>query len=359
MDGFLLARSGMVLRATGARHVYRTASDAAAALRAGEVSFVAGALPFDPEQATALFVPDRVTRSAVAIGEPAAVDLAVIGENPSPDEHVAQVSRAIELIQTGDLQKVVLARSIDVAASTPIDPLAFAAQAAARYPGGNVFAVDLSAAGPDYVGVTLIGASPEVLVSRRGAEVTLKPLAGSAPRGGDPESDEANAQKLLDSGKNQEEHGYVIEYLREKLTPLCANLAIPDQPILASTPDVWHLATPIRAHLKDVSVTALDLAMLLHPTPAVCGTPTTAALDEILRSEEDRGFYAGAVGWCDANGDGDWIVSIRCAQLSPDCRTARLYAGGGIVASSDPGDELAETTAKLRTLRGLLSADTD
>lgn len=359
MDGFLLARSGTMLRATGTQQVFVSAPEAADRLRAGQAQFIAGAMPFDPARPAALIVPEHVSRSATAAGRLGSVNLSVTAEKPTPDEHMARVRAAVQRIHRGELQKVVLARSVDVATNTPIDPEKFAAQAAARYPSGNVFAVDLSAAGSEHTGTTLIGASPEVLVSRRGAEVTLKPLAGSAPRGSDPEADAANAQKLLDSGKNREEHSYVIEYLRDRLGPLCATIEIPDQPILASTPDVWHLATPIRAHLADPAVTALDLAVLLHPTPAVCGTPSRAALDAILEFEEDRGFYAGAVGWCDANGDGDWIVSIRCAQLSADGRSARLYAGGGIVASSDPSDELAETTAKLRTLQGLLSTDSD
>ncbi|WP_018159078.1 isochorismate synthase MenF [Smaragdicoccus niigatensis] len=359
MDGFLLARAGSVVRATGARETFQSVHEAGIAIRTQRDAFIAGALPFDPTHPTALFRAGQVTRRSITPVQHDPIALSVVAENPTPAEHSARVAGAIERIRAGELEKVVLARSIDVAANAAIDPVDFALHAAVRYPTGNVFAVDLSAAGSDHVGTTLIGASPEVLVSRRGRSVTLKPLAGSTPRGTDPESDEANAQKLLDSDKNLEEHAYVIEYLRDRLSGVCTEIDVPAGPILASTPHVWHLATPIRATLAEPATTALDLAALLHPTPAVGGTPTDSALEAIREIEGDRGFYAGAVGWCDAQGDGDWIVSIRCAVLSPNGFHARLYAGGGIVASSDPADELAETTAKLRTLRGLLSFATD
>ncbi|WP_280195663.1 isochorismate synthase, partial [Nocardia farcinica] len=162
----------------------------------------------------------------------------------------------------------------------------------------------------------------------------------------------AQAAELLDSAKNREEHSYVIEWIRDVLTPLCTELRIPEGPRLVETHDVWHLATPIVGTLREPAPTALDLAVLLHPTPAVCGTPTAAALETITRVEGDRGFYGGAVGWCDADGDGTWVVAIRCAELAADGRSLRAYAGGGIVAASQPQAELDETTAKLRTFLG-------
>ena len=117
---------------------------------------------------------------------------------------------------------------------------------------------------------------------------------------------------------------------------------------------MWHLSTPITGRLREPSTTALDLALALHPTPAVGGVPAAAASELITELEGDRGFYAGAVGWCDAAGDGRWVVSIRCAQLSADRRTAEARSGGGIVAESDPDDEVAETTTKFRTMMSAL-----
>src|SRR5690606_6763650 len=222
--------------------------------------------------------------------------------------------------------------------------------------GAGVFAVDLSPSGR--TGAALIGATPELLVARRGETVTLRPLAGSMPRLADQQADAAQAAGLLASAKNREEHSYVVDWLAGILAPLCAELDIPDAPRLVRTHDVWHLATPITGRLRDPSVTALDLAVLLHPTPAVCGTPTAAALEAITRDEGDRGFYGGAVGWCDAGGDGAWLVAIRCAELSADRRSLRAYAGGGIVAASQPREELDETTAKLRTFLGALDCRT-
>ena len=147
--------------------------------------------------------------------------------------------------------------------------------------------------------------------------------------------------------------------LAAALDPLCANLQIAPEPQLSKTAAVWHLYTPISGRLREKSTTALDLAVALHPTPAVGGSPTAPATALIEQLEGDRGFYAGAVGWCDQRGDGRWVVSIRCAQLSADRRTALAHSGGGIVAESDPDDELAETTTKFRTILSALGVSGD
>lgn len=146
----------------------------------------------------------------------------------------------------------------------------------------------------------------------------------------------------------------MIETIRAALEPLCDDLSIAAEPQLSRTATVWHLCTPISGRLHDRSTTAIDLALALHPTPAVGGVPTDAAVELIADLEGDRGFYAGAVGWCDARGDGRWVVSIRCAQLSADRRSALARAGGGIVAESDPDDEVAETTTKFATILNAL-----
>ncbi|MGQ4619190.1 isochorismate synthase [Nocardia sp. R7R-8] len=357
MDGFLLARADGVVRSHGSRVFFDDARRAAAALRDGRAGLVVGALPFDPRQPAALSVPEHAVHTAGPWRPAALPDLPpvrVVAELPSPAEHVARVTKLVEQLNdpAQPLRKVVAARSVLAEAHSALDPEVVAAHLLTRHPHANVFAVDLTPAGRP--GATLVGATPEVLIARQGDTVTLRPLAGTAPRRADPEADAAQAGELLASTKNRDEHAFVIDWIRQRLGPVCAELSIPQGPDLISTQEVWHLATPITGRLRDSSITALDLALLLHPTPAVCGTPTDLALDTIARIEDDRGFYGGAVGWCDADGDGVWVVAIRCAELSADGRTVRAYAGGGIVAASDPQAELDETTAKLRTLLGAL-----
>ncbi|WP_227979210.1 isochorismate synthase [Nocardia spumae] len=353
MDGFLLAQPGGSVRTTGTLRAFDDAWRAAAALREGAAELIVGAIPFDPGDPAALCEPERALHSAGA-WRPAAVpplpEVRVITEIPSPAEHMARVTKLVEQLSdpAQPLRKVVAARSVIAAADDALDAEVAAAHLLVRHPLANVFAVDLTPAGR--TGAALIGATPEVLVARHGDTVTLRPLAGTLPRHPDPAVDAERSRELLSSGKNRDEHAFVIEWIREQLTPVCADLTIPDGPELLDTAEVWHLATPITGRLRDPATTALDLALLLHPTPAVCGTPTELALRTIADIEEPRGFYGGAVGWCDARGDGEWVVAIRCAELSADGRTVHAYGGGGIVAASDPRTELDETTAKLRTL---------
>ncbi|MFC9996470.1 isochorismate synthase MenF [Nocardia sp. NPDC127526] len=355
MDGFLLATPDGVVRTTGVRTAFDSASAAAAALRIGSADLIVGALPFDPGRPAALCAPAEAAHT-VGPWRPAALPdlppVRVVSEMPSPAEHVARVTKLVE--QLGDpgqpLRKVVAARSLLAEADAPLEPEVIAAHLVTRHPRANVYAVDLTPAGRP--GDVLLGATPEVLVARHGRTVRLRPLAGTLPRLTDPGADEAQARELLASTKNREEHAYVVEWIRRQLAPVCVELTVPEGPELLSTPEVWHLATPITGRLRDPEITALDLAVLLHPTPAVCGTPTDLALDAIRDLEGERGFYGGAVGWCDDRGDGEWVVAIRCAELAADGRSLRAFGGGGIVAASDPQVELVETTAKLRTFLG-------
>ncbi|MFC9893476.1 isochorismate synthase MenF [Nocardia sp. NPDC127579] len=355
MDGFLLAQPDGVLRTSGSRATFDEAAAAAAALRDGAAELVVGALAFDPARPAALTVPAHAEHTAGPwrpAALPALPPVRVVTEIPAPAEHIARVAKLVEQLNDPGqpLRKVVAARSVLAEADRGLEPETVAAHLLTRHPNANVFAVDLSPAGR--TGATLIGATPEVLVARHGRTVTLRPLAGTAPRAADPAVDAERARELLSSTKNRDEHAFVIDWIRDLLAPLCTELNIPDGPELLRTHEVWHLATPITATLRDPAVTALDLAVLLHPTPAICGTPTAAALEYINDLEGDRGFYAGAVGWCAADGDGAWVVAIRSAELSADGRSVRAYAGGGIVAASDPRTELDETTAKLRTFLG-------
>ncbi|MGW4019479.1 isochorismate synthase [Rhodococcus ruber] len=351
---FVLSRPHGTVVAEGVDVRFDSAGEAAAALRAGSVAAVVGALPFAPDHRAALTAPVALRHQPDPVGD-AAVPLApvrIAATLPAEDEHLDRVATALRQLRdpADDLAKVVLARALLLRADAPVDPMSLLARLAGNDPTGNGFAVDLTAAGGAWTGRHLVGASPEVLVRRRGDLVTCHPLAGSAPRHPDPEVDGRTAQRLAASEKNRAEHAHVVEALRTSLDPLCTDLDIPRTPTLASTRQLWHLGTPIAGRLRDRSVTALDLALVVHPTPAICGTPTAAARALIRELEGDRGFYAGAVGWADRDGDGEWMVTIRCAVLDADGTTLTTHAGGGIVAGSDPLDELAETTTKFGTV---------
>ncbi|GAB2636077.1 isochorismate synthase [Prescottella soli] len=360
MDGFLLSRPDRTLRTTGTRDRFDSATAARDALAAGRTGLIVGALPFDPAAAAALTAPETVSWTP-GPWRPAAVTalphVRVEREIPSTAEHVVRVRGLVDRLEHGELDKVVAARAVRLVADAPISPEALAARMVLRHEAANGFAVDLTAAGDGYVGHTLVGASPEILLSRRGTTVTCRPLAGSAPRHTDPDADRAEGDQLLASAKNLAEHAFVVEWIRDILAPLCTDLDVPSTPQLTRTGELWHLATPIRGELRDATLGSLDLATRVHPTPAVCGTPTDRALDTIREIEGDRRFYGGAVGWCDAAGDGDWVVAIRCAEIDADGTTALAWAGGGIVAASDPAAELDETTTKLGTLLGALGVD--
>lgn len=357
MTGFLLARPDSVVRADGVRTAFHDPWQAVDALHGGTAA-ITGALPFDPRRPAALVEPEKFSYTA-GPWRPAALPelprIRVVSEQPAPDEHRERVARLVGILADPGqpLRKVVAARSVLAAADTALDPQTLAAYLLTRHPRANVFAVDLTPAGD--TGATLMGASPETLVQRTGTSVTVYPLAGTLPRLPDPGADNAQAQRLAASTKNRAEHAFVVDWITERLNPVCTRLTVPPRAQLVSTRDVWHLGTPINGVLRDPAPSALELALLLHPTPAVCGTPTAQALEYITTHEEDRGFYGGAVGWCASSGDGCWVVAIRSAQLSADGLSLRAWAGGGIVAASNPQAELDETTSKLHTLLGALN----
>jgi menaquinone-specific isochorismate synthase len=248
------------------------------------------------------------------------------------------VATAVDRIRGGHLGKVVLARDLTVRADAPIDARVLLQRLAARFPGCYTF----SCAG-------MVGATPELLIRRTGGDVESLVLAGTTARGDTPADDQARAARLFASAKDREEHRYAAEMVRDALTPLCAQLTVPAEPELLTLPNVVHLASPIRGRLAaDRSV--LDVVAALHPTPAVCGTPTGTAMDLIRELEGmDRGRYAGPVGWVDARGDGEWGIALRCAEI--DGTRARLFAGCGIVADSDPDAEFAEAGTKFRPMQ--------
>jgi isochorismate synthase len=269
--------------------------------------------------------------------------------DPEPDDYAEAVARATKRIRSGSLRKVVLARTLLVDAGRELDAKQLLWRLRAVDPDCYAFA------GPEpppelaRAGGVLVGASPELLVLRRGREVRATPLAGSAPRFGAFRRDQISAQRLLSSEKDREEHAVVVEDVARVLGGYCDDLAHPREPELLGTANVWHLATPFTGRLHDPSMTALDLVAGLHPTPAVCGTPREEAREALSEFEPiDRGCYAGPVGWMDADGDGEWAIALRCAEITGT--TARLFAGAGIVADSVPEEELDETEAKFRAL---------
>jgi menaquinone-specific isochorismate synthase len=251
------------------------------------------------------------------------------------------VAAAVSRIKAGELRKVVLARDLMVSAAEDIDLRVLLPRLAARSPGCYTFAC-----------AGLVGATPELLIRRQGREVSSLVLAGTMGRGGTVADDAALSEALLSSAKNAEEHQYSVESVRDLLTPLCAELRVDPRPFLLRMADYQHLATAVSGVLaKDAS--ALALAACLHPTAAICGTPTEAAL-ELIRDLEgmDRGRYSGPVGWVDGRGNGEWGIALRCGEV--DGRRARLFAGNGIVAGSVPDVELAETETKFRPMRRAL-----
>jgi menaquinone-specific isochorismate synthase len=253
------------------------------------------------------------------------------------------VAAAIERIEAQDFDKVVLARRIDISANRPFVVGDVLARLVALYPSCMVFLVE-----------GFLGASPELLIARTGDRVTSHPLAGTVARSGDAHSDEALIAELLASGKARGEHQVVIDVLSRALSPVCADLHVPEKPSVMSLRNVSHLATRINGRLDpSTPETALELVARVHPTPAVGGNPTAEAIRYLQRVEGfDRGRYAGPVGWVDARGDGEWALGIRSAEV--DGAHASIFAGNGVVAGSDPADELTETQLKLQALLAAL-----
>ncbi|MFF9347868.1 isochorismate synthase DhbC [Streptomyces sp. NPDC014734] len=338
-----------------ALRVAATLAEARAAGHAHPV--VMGAIPFDQDAPAALAVPATLHTAppltadplvALPTDPPSRTDLTVHQE-PAPAHYSAAVADAVARMWKGEFSKVVLARTLRVDADAPFDVPAMLQRLARRDPSGYTFALPT---GPHR---TLLGASPELLVSRHGSRVVANPLAGSVPRSDDLAEDVRRAATLLESAKDLHEHAVVVNAVQESLARHCTGLTVPAKPTLVRTATMWHLSTTVTGTLRSPDTTSLELACALHPTPAVCGTPTDTARRIIRESEPfDRGFFTGMVGWGDADGDGEWVVTIRCAEAEPT--SLRLYAGAGVVAASEPEAETAETAAKFRTFLGAVGA---
>lgn len=315
---------------------------------------VVGALPFDRRKEVQLIVPEH-SRIAEKLQLEATNEMKQnekltfkLTPVPDPEVYMNGVKQGIKKIQDGDLNKIVISRSLDVKSSEKIDKQKLLRELAEHNKHGYTFAVNLPK-DEDENSKTLIGASPELLVSRNGMQVISNPLAGSRPRSDDPVEDKRRAEELLASPKDLHEHAVVVEAVAAALRPYCHTLHVPEKPSVIHSETMWHLSTEVKGELKDLNTTSLELAIALHPTPAVCGTPMEEAREVIQEIEPfDREFFTGMLGWSDLNGDGEWIVTIRCAEVQEN--TLRLYAGAGVVAESKPEDELAETSAKFQTM---------
>ena len=342
------AADGALLDGEFQRNMAAAFSDAKAAGIRKPV--MVGAIPFDTNQPSELFIPESWVnfsrtgkqQSARYFSAQTPMDVVDRQEIPQQDAFMAMVERAAELTATPEVDKVVLSRLIDITTRECVDSGALLERLIAQNPASFNFHVPLSDGG------VLLGASPELLLRKEGDRFSSLPLAGSARRQPDDVLDREAGNKLLTSGKDRHEHELVTQAMKTVLTPRCRELSLPDSPQLVTTPTLWHLATPIEGTAL-AQENAMSLACLLHPTPALSGFPHQVAKRLIAELEPfDRQLFGGIVGWCDDEGNGEWVVTIRCARLRD--RTLRLFAGAGIVPASSPLGEWRETGVKLTTM---------
>lgn len=257
-----------------------------------------------------------------------------------------QVSKAIDAIKSGRLEKVVLARDLKANSTTKIDLNNLLQKLEIEYPSTWVFLVG-----------GLVGATPELLVRLNKSLITSRVLAGTIQKTGNEDRDLALAASLAKSSKDLEEHEYAVKSVADSLAPFCSSTNVPESPFVLHLSNVMHLATDVTGVLNDSAKQADIFTLIenLHPTAAVCGTPTNVAKKLISELETmNRSRYAGPVGWIDAQGDGEIAIALRCGELSDGNKSIRIFAGCGIVAGSDPITEYAESQAKLMPMRTAL-----
>ena len=355
--------AAVVPRAWTGQEVARAADEAMRASIEGHEeapAMVVGAIPFDARRPGVLYRPVRVVvEQAPSPGAVVAPTgrLDVIGQSPDPDGYRRIVRKAVTAIRSGAMDKVVLGRCATVEVSHASEvwrPEDVLARLRASNPDAYVFRLDLDGGMGglfDEPGI-LLGASPELVLSCTDSRIWTFPLAGTIARGSDPTSDTRAARALLSSGKDLAEHAHVSRAVVEALGRHVDDIEMPSGPQLVATPVVWHLGTPIEGVLRE-GRSPLELLYDLHPTPAVCGWPSTPARDFIARCEGfDRGLFAGLIGWMDVNGDCEWALVLRAGVLHAD--RATMFAGAGIVAASDPASELRETATKMMTFTSAL-----
>ncbi|MFT4269761.1 MAG: isochorismate synthase [Pantoea sp.] len=323
----------------------------AAAKKQGiEQPILVGAIPFDVSQPAALFIPEShqtFKRADLLAALPTELSaLPAVRRRAAVPDHDAftqMVADAVAATQRGDLDKVVLSRLMDIVTEQPVDSAALMQRVMAQNPNSYHFHLPLPQGG------VLLGASPELMLRKQGRDFSSCPLAGSARRDSDSQTDRAAGETLMNSSKDRHEHQLVTDAMRSTLQPRSRLLSVPTVPSLITTSTLWHLATQIDGEVQDPRENALSLACLLHPTPALSGFPHQQAQQLIQQLEPfDRQLFGGIVGWCDDAGNGEWVVTIRCGTVH-DSRV-RLFAGAGIVADSQPESEWRETGVKLDTM---------
>lgn len=309
-----------------------------------ENPIVVGVIPFDKSMPYKIFTPkqyqwvDRKNMNNIYLPEKTKVHKVSI---PNYDGFTSMVDNAIQKINLGLIDKVVLSRVLNIESNKNINALNLFLNLNYQNPLSYNFYIPIE-------NKFLIGASPELLIRKVNKEIISMPLAGTMPRESNKSKDIASKDTLFNSLKDRYEHDFVIKYINTMLKPYCSELKL-SAPFLFSTPTLWHFATKINGVLKDNTINSLALACLLHPTPALCGTPYLAA-NELINSIEpfERNFFGGIVGWCDSIGNGEWVVVIRSGMIS--CNKIQLFAGAGIVPDSVPELEWNETEAKLNTM---------
>ncbi len=376
-DGVLFVRDGVGVAGRGV--AARVAPDDAATFLDGIEHVVEGAdatdagpgvgplavgwVPYEPGGAGEMIVPEVIVRVGPdgrswmttidgagpgqlvppSAPQPSATSYSIAPVTPMP-QYLNAVERVRDAVRSGWLTKAVIAREIEVTAGQPIDLHGVLRRLESSYGSSYRYSVE-----------GFVGASPELRVEIEGRTVRSHPLAGTAPRTGDLDRDRRIAEHLLASTKDQVEHRVVIDVIHDTLLPWCSYLDWEPEPSIITVANVQHLGTQMEGRLSAPPPTVLELVRALTPTPALGGHPRETALRMIAEVEGvERGRYGGAVGWTDAQGNGTWAVAIRCAELSEDRCRARLWAGGGIVADSDPLTELAETQAKFQAMLSAL-----
>ncbi|MFW0107604.1 isochorismate synthase [Rothia sp. P7181] len=314
---------------------------------------VIGVIPFDPQEPALLYVPETIERTPAPTVQEKTCPSPTRIEGIDNPEYRQNVGRAVEKMNNGELDKVVLSRLLHVYYEEDRPTLEnIYHNLWAQQPRAYVFSMKLS--DQSY----LMGASPELVFGVEDGVFTTFPLAGSSPRTAPIGSteDAQIGEALMRSAKDRAEHATVVADIKRCLSPVTEELHVPATPQLINTPQLWHLATKITGRLKD-GMSALDGARAIHPTPAICGYPTHTARQVIRELESfERGFFGGLVGWMDPSGDGQWALVLRCAQVEPDHIT--LFAGAGLVKASTPDSEHRETGTKLGSFGQALNIKT-
>lgn len=303
-------------------------------------------VPFDEKTPTKFFIPEKLYVSSSARerkNNKVGANKATVISSPTGNDYKQGVATLLNLFNTTDLSKVVLSRSVRIATDQIIDQTALLRNLLAINSLGYTFAVDIGKE------TKLMGASPELLLAKKGGHVVSNPLAGSRPKSINESDNQISHTSLLDTQKDLNEHSFVVEEVEKVLSGYCRNLFTPMVPSVIETETMLHLSTRLEGQAIDPDINSLQIAAELHPTPAVCGFPRHSAYQAIKQIEKfERGYFCGMIGWCDARGNGEWVVTIRCAEVSQ--REMCIFAGAGIVHESSPQSELEETGAKMSTI---------